>query len=205
MVRVFPPEVHQSLAGLRELSKRVKSRQEWEAVGRWATPDEIALGASQRLPWHCAGSSTRHGLPCTKARVAGMTVCRKHGGNTQHVRRAATRRLETMVAPVLGRMKDLAMQDEHKPTAYNASRDILDRACIGAPIEAKVRQSADGGKPRSDKAQLHVGFMSIVTGRTDFHIVSEGQNHVTTSGNLPEGKTPAEALAALDAEVIPNQ
>jgi hypothetical protein len=44
-----------------------------------------------------------------------------------------------MVAPILDRLFDLAMQDGHKPAAVNAARDLLDRSGFGALVDAKVK------------------------------------------------------------------
>src|SRR5688572_4984227 len=76
--------VHDSLTELRQLAKTAKSLKEWLAIGRRATADEVDLAETQRKPFHCSGTSLRTGLPCTKPRVIGMTVCRKHGGATKH-------------------------------------------------------------------------------------------------------------------------
>src|SRR5689334_645835 len=100
----FPQSVHDSLAELRRIAKEAKSRDDPRL--RLATPDERALSESMRLPWHCAGHSSRTHLACTKPRVLGMTVCRKHGGAQRAVRAKAAQRLLAMVDPALATIQE---------------------------------------------------------------------------------------------------
>src|SRR5215204_463049 len=122
----FSSVVHQSLAELRSIAKAAKSRNDPRL--RWATDVEIALAVSLQKPWMCSGHSSRTGLPCTKARIAGATVCLKHGASIKHVRAAATRRLQAMVMPMLERQRTLAMQSDNPTVAQKATTDLLDRA-----------------------------------------------------------------------------
>src|SRR5687767_14375653 len=113
-VREFPPEVHQSLAELRQIAKVAKSRT--DPGLRWATEDEIALATTLRKPYHCTGHSSRTGLPCTKPRVIGMSVCRRHGGAITAVKNKAAARLLAMVAPSLSALLECVEQgrsEEH--------------------------------------------------------------------------------------------
>jgi len=157
LTRTFPKSVHDSLADLRRLAREAKSLQEWRAIGRRATPDEIALAETQRKEHACRATSIRTGLPCTKPRVLGMTTCRKHGGATKHAIARAEQRLREMLDPVLERLYGLAMQDEHKPSAVNAARDLADRVGLGAVVQAKVRASS---KQDSGRITVNIGFLN---------------------------------------------
>ena len=152
--RTFPQSVHDSLAELRQIAKRAKSRE--DPALRWATEDEIALATSLRKAWHCSGHSGRTGLPCEKARVLGTTVCVRHGAATPQVKAAIDQRLREMANPVLGRMFKLSMQDKHLPSAVNAGKDLLDRAGVGAVVDAKVRSA---GRDQGNKIQVVIGFL----------------------------------------------
>lgn len=155
-VREFPPEVHESLKELRRIARYAKSRS--DPGLRWATADEIALAETQRTPNQCVATSTRTGLPCALKRLRGCTVCRKHGGAVSHVKDAAEQRLRELTMPVLARQYDLAMQSKHLPTAFNASADLLDRANVGALVQAKVRQSRN--KDSGSRVTVNIGFLT---------------------------------------------
>ena len=62
-----------------------------------------------------------------------------------------------MVAPMLDRLFELAMQDGHKPAAVNAARDMLDRAGIGTLVEAKVRTSQ---REDAGRIVVNIGFLT---------------------------------------------
>lgn len=156
----FPQSVRDSLAALRRLSRDVKSREEWLAIGRRATPDEIALAEAERQPHSCAATSIRTGLPCTKSRVLGMKTCRAHGGATKQAIAQAERRLREIVNPVLARLYELAMQSEHLPSATNAARDLLDRVGLGAVVQSRVRASMGDG----EKIVVQIGFLNPPAG-----------------------------------------
>jgi len=155
-VRDFPPEVHASLAELQRIARRARSRH--DPTLRWATPDEIALAETQRKPYHCIGHSGRTGLPCCKRRLLGSTVCVKHGASTAHVKAAADQRLRELVMPVIARQFALTQQSEHLPTAHQACADLLDRASIGALVNAKVRHSRQ--RDGATRVTVNIGFLS---------------------------------------------
>lgn len=155
-----PPEVHASLTALRALSREVKSLAEWRARGRQATPEEVALATLLRKPNHCASLSVRTGLPCTKLAQRGTTVCRRHGGNLERIQLKAERRLALEVVPSLRRMAQIRDQSTHLNAAQKAAADLLDRANIGAAIQAKVAAAhKDTG---SSGVTVNIGFLGDV-------------------------------------------
>jgi hypothetical protein len=150
--------VHQSLAELRAIAKRAKSRHDPEL--RRATPEEIALAESQRKPHHCVAHSSRTGLPCRGTRVMGATVCPKHGGNLKRVKAKAQARLTEALMPVLNSLIKVATEGENENARVKASTDLLDRAEIGALVKAKVRASKKEKADTSGKVVVNIGFMS---------------------------------------------
>src|SRR4051812_46854604 len=105
----FPREVHESLITLRVQAKAARRGQDV----RKATPDEVALSDSLRLPYHCTAHSARTGLACQGKRIAGGTVCIWHGGQLRQVRAKAEQRLRAAVDPVLDAMIEAATQTEN--------------------------------------------------------------------------------------------
>ena len=157
LVPQFSAGVHASMLQLRKDAANAGSLAEWRKAGRYATAEEIALSEALRRPTDCAGHSARTGLACRKPRCVGMTVCRQHGGNLKKVKAKAAIRIAKMVDPMLGRMQELAMQDKHLPTAFNAAKDALDRAGIGEPSEvARAKSQREGGS----RIEVHIGFLN---------------------------------------------
>lgn len=164
----FPPEVHASLAELRAIAKQATSHTDPSL--RRATDDEIALAQLQRKPGHCVASSRRTGLPCTLHAIKGGTVCIKHGGKSGHVRRKAERRLAALALPTLAKLHDYAMDGDRqvRQAAVKAATDLLDRAEIGTPIQAKVakdRAAAEQAtqQPGSSGVTVNIGFLQAGT------------------------------------------
>lgn len=180
--RIFPQSAHDSLAELRQIAKRARSRD--DPALRWATEDEIALATSLRKDWHCSSHSSRTGLPCTKARVLGAMVCTRHGASAGHVKAAANQRLREMVSPVLARLRTLALQSQHLPTAYNAARDLADRAGIGELAEAKAKAL---GRDKADRGiVVNIGFLGTPEAPMTTIVVER------PSPSLPDGAAPEE-------------
>jgi hypothetical protein len=153
--RVFPQAVHDSLGALRQIAKAARSKDDPHL--RKATPDELALAEQLRQPWHCTGHSTRTGLPCTTAKLSGLEVCLKHGGAPRHVRRAAARRLAALAPTLIESQAYIASQTENLGAAQKAGADLLDRAGVGAVVQAKIRQSRrDRSAP---SVQVVIGFL----------------------------------------------
>ena len=153
----FPQSVHDSLAELRRLSKAVKSRAEWQAVGRRATEEEQRLAIADHQPWMCAATSARTGLVCTAKRLLGMTVCLRHGGSVKRTRLAAANRLREATMPVLNRLIETAMQSENLNAQVKAAQHLLNAAGIGAEVEARIRSSRH--RDRDEKVVVTIGFM----------------------------------------------
>lgn len=144
-----------SLAELKRIAHAAKSRNDPKL--RRATPEEVALALTQRKDWMCTGISSRTGLPCEGRRLLGATVCTRHGAALKHVKAAAEQRLREAAIPMLRRVRKLAEQSEHLPTAYNAARDLLDRAGIGALVESKVQAAQ---KDTTSRVIVNIGFLT---------------------------------------------
>jgi hypothetical protein len=155
--------VHASLAELRDLAKRAKSLAEWKAIGRWATPEEIALAETERQPYHCKGYSSRNGLPCRLNRVYGMEVCRKHGGSIPVVKAKAALKMAGAVEPVIANMIHVATQTENLTASVKAGADLLDRAGIGEVVQAKVKstQPRQPGEYNPDAPSVYIGMLGL--------------------------------------------
>ena len=82
----------------------------------------------------CKAHSKAKGTQCGRTAIPGGTVCRYHGGAAPQVKLKAQERLDRLVVPAIGRLEQLMAQAEFPSTAYQAVRDILDRA-LGKPTE----------------------------------------------------------------------
>lgn len=156
----FPPAVHDSLAALRRLAVTVKSLSEWQATGRRATPDEIALAHALQATAgkdYCQAPSQRTGLPCFRSPLRGGKICYRHGGNIPQLRAHAETMLIKASSRAAGRMIALAQQSTNLPVAQKAAADILDRAEVGALVKAKVQQAT--GTAHSGVV-VQIGFLS---------------------------------------------
>jgi hypothetical protein len=152
--RSFPPELHESLAELRKLARSVKSLDEWRQVGRKATPEEIALAETFREPNSCIAYSSRTGLPCALYRMKGLTVCDKHGGLAPSSKAAAKRRLDEQADRFAARLIELAEQNDHLPTAVNATKEGLDRSL--GPLRSGSHEAKQG-------VQINIGIFASAT------------------------------------------
>jgi hypothetical protein len=153
----FPQAVHESLAALRAIAKAAKSKD--DPLLRKCTPDEYALALLQRKPHHCTGKSSRTGLPCRQPHLPHLTICKTHGGSLKAVKRASARSLAEVAPKLLESMAYIATnQRENLNAAVRAGSDLLDRAGIGALVQAKVRASK---QQQSSGAQVvvNIGFL----------------------------------------------
>lgn len=107
----------------------------------------------------CTAHSARTGHPCNKWAIAGAVVCRTHGGAAPQVKAKAEQRLREMVDPMISRLHDLAMQTENPKVAAECVRDALDRAGIGALVQAKVRQSLKD-RDSTSGVTVNIGFVA---------------------------------------------
>jgi hypothetical protein len=60
----------------------------------------------------CSARSSRTGQPCKKAAIAGMRVCRTHGGAAPQVREAARLRLALLADPAVRRLEQIIQHGE---------------------------------------------------------------------------------------------
>lgn len=139
LTRVFPPEVHESLAELRAIAKAAKSKD--DPLLRRATADELALAETLRKPTDCTGHSSRTGLPCTNPAMHGINTCRMHGASTKNARAAVRIRLAEEMPKLLQSQLTRALSTEDHAVGFKAAQDLMDRAGIGALVQAKVRAS----------------------------------------------------------------
>ena len=77
-----------------------------------------------------ATSRTQGGDRCKNPAVPGATVCRFHGGATQHVRKKAALRLAALVDPAIGTLAREMVKAERSSDRQRAANSILDRAGI---------------------------------------------------------------------------
>lgn len=159
----FPPEVHASLSELQQIAAQAKSKDDPRL--RYATPMEIALSELLRHPSHCIGHSKRTGLQCRAQAVTGHQVCMQHGARYTLAKKKAEERLQALQGPVLREMRKLAMLPTDGKTGaktamtkFKAAQDLLDRAGLGAVVEAKVRHSF-GGRMASG-VTVQIGFLT---------------------------------------------
>lgn len=154
--RVFPQSVHDSLAELRRIAKAAKSKD--DPALRRATTDELALAETLKLEWHCTGHNSRTGLPCRRAKLSGLNVCRRHGGAAKHVKIAMGRRLMDASPNILESQIARALSTTDHATGHKASQDLLDRFGVGALVQAKVRASK---RQEQSGAQVvvNIGFL----------------------------------------------
>lgn len=163
----FPPEVHESLQQLRAIAKAATSRH--DPTLRKATPDELALAELLHAPHLCTGHSSRTGLPCNLDPMKGGMVCSRHGGRSSHVKRKAERRLAALALPTLAKLHDYAMDGDQKVrnAAVVAAKDLLDRAEIGTPIQAKVAKDKAAAEqtrnPGTSGVTVNIGFLQSST------------------------------------------
>jgi hypothetical protein len=153
-VQVFPPEVHSSLAELRTIAKTARSKDDPRL--RRATLDEIALARTLHKDWMCTKHSIRTGLPCEQPKRKHLDMCRKHGGALKRVQAKLERQLATLAPAMLVREQQLATQTENPTVAQKATADLLDRAGVGAVVQAKVRHSH---KEQTTAVVVNIGFL----------------------------------------------
>lgn len=156
LARIYPPEVHESLAELRRIAKAATSRDDPNL--RRCTPDELALAETLRKPTDCRGHSSRTGLPCTNPAMQGISTCRMHGASTKAARHAVSVRLAEEMPRLLDSQLLRALSTDDHAVGFKAAQDLMDRAGIGALVQAKVRASKkqDQGGP---SVTVNIGFL----------------------------------------------
>jgi hypothetical protein len=109
----------------------------------------------------CTAHSSRTGKPCQRYAIMGATVCQTHGGSAPQVKRKAEQRLREMVDPMISRLNELAMQTDNPKVAADCVRDALDRAGIGALVQAKVK-TAEQRNTNAGGITVNIGFIAQV-------------------------------------------
>jgi hypothetical protein len=109
----------------------------------------------------CSAKSNRSGKQCGRAAIIGGTVCWVHGGAAPQVRKAALRRIHSLVDPALETLA-LAMahsiegmEDGNAPTpeGIRAARDVLSRAGYD-PAQHHVVDDGDGQDSGDDLDEI---------------------------------------------------
>ena len=116
------------------------------------------LQSIQPIAPRCRAHSKRTGQQCQKTSIRGGTVCRFHGGSAPQVQAKAERRLRAMVDPMIDRLEQLAHQTDNPKVAAECVRDALDRAGIGALVQAKVR-SSHRSEASTAGVTVNIGFL----------------------------------------------
>ncbi|RIT57912.1 hypothetical protein [Mycobacteroides abscessus] len=92
---------------------------------------ELAANPERRCVAH-----KRNGEQCRKYAIQGATVCRTHGGATQHVKNKARIRVENASNRLMGKLIQFAFDDTKPPdTQLRAIQNALDRAGLKPPAE----------------------------------------------------------------------
>lgn len=107
--------------------------------------------------------------PCEKFAIKGGFVCTTHGGSAKQVRAAATERLLSMVDDKITRLDELAEQNTHLPTAFNATKEILKAAKVVEDSSGK--SDGTGNKPT---VLIGINFGGLATGKDGAVMLSPG-------------------------------
>ncbi len=94
--------------------------------------------------------------PCRRKAIPGGFVCEKHGGASPQAKLAAARRLVAEIDPTIARLLELRDQNVHLPTAFNASKHIIDRVLglIG-------KSDGDDNKPKAPVINVGIAIGGI--------------------------------------------
>jgi len=106
----------------------------------------------------CTAHSKRTGAPCNNPPVAGLTVCRMHGGATKAAKAAARRRLDEAAERMAKQLLRIADSAESEAVRLAAVKDALDRAGLRPPekVDGEV-----GVKPWEAMATKVVGMSRV--------------------------------------------
>ena len=106
----------------------------------------------------CTAHSKRTGAPCNNPPIAGLSVCRMHGGATKAAKAAARRRIDAAADRMAKELLKMATDDNVSDAIKLAAiRDALDRAGLKAPAQVEIEV---GTKPWEGLAEGIVGFAS---------------------------------------------
>lgn len=133
----------------------------------------------------CVATNSR-GQRCRKFAIMGATVCRTHGGATQHVRNKARIRVENASNRLMGKLIDFAFDDTKPPDIQlRAIQNALDRAGLKPPAEVVL-------SPAEPKPYENV-FDSIATGTRDQSRAARGYRADPGIGNSRGESLPSAA------------
>jgi hypothetical protein len=90
------------------------------------------------IGWLVCTARRTNGEPCRAPVIRGARVCRAHGGLAGHVREAARLRLERLVEPSIGTVREIMLRGETHAVRLKAATEILDRAGIVAEQKVEV-------------------------------------------------------------------
>lgn len=80
----------------------------------------------------------KDGSRCSKPALAGLNVCRSHGGANKVSMMAAKRRLQEAADPVAAQLIRLSLEAESEQVSLGASNSVLDRTIGKAPTQIEV-------------------------------------------------------------------
>lgn len=90
------------------------------------------------IGWMVCTAHRQDGEPCRAAAIRGARVCKVHGGMAGHVREAARLRLERLVEPSIGTLREIMLRGDSHTVRLKAAESILDRAGIVADQQVNV-------------------------------------------------------------------
>lgn len=88
--------------------------------------------------WFVCTAHKTTGEPCRAPAMRGSRVCQAHGGMAGHVREAAKARIERLVEPAIGTLREVMLRGDSHSVRLKAAESILDRAGIVAEQHVEV-------------------------------------------------------------------
>lgn len=105
--------------------------------------------------WLVCRAHRSDGSPCRAPVVRGARVCYSHGGAAGHVREAARLRLERLVEPAIGTVREMMLRGDSHTVRLKAAESILDRAGIVAEQKVEVDNQVTVTVTYEDVALAH--------------------------------------------------
>jgi hypothetical protein len=160
--------------------------------------DLLKMGAEPSKK--CTAHSKRTGAPCNNAPVAGLTVCRMHGGATKAAREAARRRLDEAADRLANKLLKIALDDgASEATQLAAIKDALDRAGLSAKTAVEV---SVGVKPWEALAEKIVGFATTTRAESRALRGIPDNDYETASATNTSAPSDGEIV---EAEIVEDQ
>ena len=88
--------------------------------------------------WFVCTAHKTNGERCRAPAMRGARVCQAHGGMAGHVREAARARIERLVEPAIGTLREVMLRGDSHTVRLKAAESILDRAGIVAEQKVEV-------------------------------------------------------------------